>query len=160
MFTTLSFQWGKEKTWFIPGFSVSILLIYHWSGPAVRVQTTRVNTFTVFMHFSHPVQMKETQVCTVFISGSTKNTRSTRRSTTALLRPRSLSLSWCLALRHSCDSRSNLEDRLWAPRGETVFCRISVTCWTFCHSLTLCQRSDLHRTSWSCLPSLSLADYS
>lgn len=96
--TTFLFQWGKEKTWFIPGSSVSRLLKYPWSAPAGRVQTTR---FTVSMYFSHPIQMKETQVCIVFISGSTKNTRSTRRSTTALLRPRSRSLSWCHALRHS-----------------------------------------------------------
>lgn len=64
------------------------------------------------------VQVKAPLACTAFTSGNTKNTRSTRGSTTASPRPRSPSLSWSLGLPRSSDSRSNWADRRWGPRGE------------------------------------------
>lgn len=64
------------------------------------------------------LQVTETLVCTIFTSGSIKNTRSTRGNTMASRKPQSRNPSWFLGLLRSCGSRSSWGGRRWGPRGE------------------------------------------
>lgn len=114
---------GKRKDMIHPRFLGECVI--DSSGRSVRPRTAVVVlTRCVSVSRSHPAQVKAPPVCTVFTSGSTKSTRSTRGSTTASPRSPSPSRWRCPVPPRSCDSRSNLEDRPWVPRGE-AFTRLT-----------------------------------